>query len=123
LQKDRVEKFLQKKTNKNPKKRKKTRVFLSRFWAFLDEGSSKTLSKNIGKKLTLVLFWPLTHSPTHHGGHRHFFWRPLPRKNKKNSRLVGGWVWDLAHVRGRSVDFFGRPLVAMRDAAGGRSTK
>jgi hypothetical protein len=39
--------------------------FKPRFWAFLDEGSSKTRQKNIPKtNLTLVLFRTLTHPPT-----------------------------------------------------------
>jgi hypothetical protein len=50
---------------------------LSRFWAFLDEGSSKTRQKNIGKKnLTLVLFRTLSHPPTT-GVPGFFFCRPL----------------------------------------------
>jgi hypothetical protein len=58
--KDRVEKVLQKVQN---------RLFLdfvlSRFWAFVGEGSSKTRLKKYHKKnLTLVLFWPLTNPPT-----------------------------------------------------------
>jgi hypothetical protein len=39
---------------------------LSRFWAFLGEGSSKTRLKNLPKKIwpTLVLFWPPRNQPT-----------------------------------------------------------
>jgi hypothetical protein len=41
------------------------RFFLSRFWAFLGEGSLKNPKQNIEKiNMTLVLFWPLTHPPT-----------------------------------------------------------
>jgi hypothetical protein len=47
---------------------------LSRFWAFLDEGSSKTPTTKIKIPfLILIIFFPLTHPPR---GHR-FFWRPL----------------------------------------------
>jgi hypothetical protein len=62
-QKNRVEKFLQNKSTDNPKPI--FCRFLSRFWAFLGEGSSKALSKKYPQKnLTLILFWPLTHPPT-----------------------------------------------------------
>jgi hypothetical protein len=50
---------------------------LSRFWAFLDEGSSKTRLKKYQKiNLTLVLFRTLTHPPTT-GVPDFFFCRPL----------------------------------------------
>jgi hypothetical protein len=81
--------------------------FLSRFWAFLDEGSSKTrLKKKIEKiNLTLVLFCTLTHPPTT-GVPDFFFCRPLAKK----SRMVGGWVWDLANARvGPSICFWPAP--------------
>jgi hypothetical protein len=40
-------------------------LFLSRFGAFLGEGSSKTRLKNVEiTNPTLVLFWPLTYPPT-----------------------------------------------------------
>jgi hypothetical protein len=32
----------------------------------------------------------------------------LKKSQGKKIRLVGGWVWDLAHVRGRPSIFFGR---------------
>jgi hypothetical protein len=62
--KNRVEKFLQKNRQKI-QNRFLSPFVLSRFWAFLAEGSSKTPLKNIPKiNLTQVLFWPLTHPPT-----------------------------------------------------------
>jgi hypothetical protein len=61
-------KVLSKSFNKKFDQKSKTDFFsflvLSRFRAFLGEGSSKTRYKNIKKNLTLVLFWPLTHPPT-----------------------------------------------------------
>jgi hypothetical protein len=64
--KNRAEIFLQ-----NNDKKIRNRFFLisvSRFWAFLGEGSSKTRFKKYREKmdlaLALVLFWPLTHPPT-----------------------------------------------------------
>jgi hypothetical protein len=53
---------------------------------------------------------------------KHFcgvFELPLPRDAKKRTKKkvkgkkvgpVGGWVWDLANVRGGPSIFFGRPL-------------
>jgi hypothetical protein len=73
LQTNPVEKFY-KKIDKKPKPMF-SRFRLSRFWAFLDKGSVKKhhfKKKYREKNLTLVLFWPLTHPPTHHGGHRLF---------------------------------------------------
>jgi hypothetical protein len=53
-----------------------SRLFLSRFGAFLGEGSSKTKFKKTEIiNLTLVLFWPLTHPPT--TGVPGFFCGPL----------------------------------------------
>jgi hypothetical protein len=43
------------------------RFFLSRFWAFLGEGSTKkphNFFSDPGPFLALVPFWPLTHPPT-----------------------------------------------------------
>jgi hypothetical protein len=62
---------------KNDKKSKTVFFFLgfvlSRFWAFLGEEFKNTTKKISGKKLALVLFWPLalTYLPFN------FFWRPL----------------------------------------------
>jgi hypothetical protein len=50
LQKNRVEKFLQKKSTKKSKTDFILGFVLSRFWAFLGEGSAKTQYKNIPKK-------------------------------------------------------------------------
>jgi hypothetical protein len=53
--------------NKNRQKPKTDclSALLSRFWAFLGEGSSKTPQKNVKKRyLTLVIFLPLTHPLT-----------------------------------------------------------
>jgi hypothetical protein len=49
LQKNRAEKFLQKKSTKNPKPIFSRFCFL-RFWAFLGEGSSKTQQKSFWGK-------------------------------------------------------------------------
>jgi hypothetical protein len=59
-----VEKFYKKIDQKS--KTSFSRFCLSRFWALLGEGSSKTRFKKISKKinLTLVLFWPLTRPRT-----------------------------------------------------------
>jgi hypothetical protein len=64
LQKNRVEKFLQK-IRPKIQNRLFLEFLLSRFWAFLDEGSSKTRPKKISKKnMTLVPVRTLTHPPT-----------------------------------------------------------
>jgi hypothetical protein len=52
------------------------RFCLSRFWAFLGEGSPKNHKQISQKNLTLVLFWPFdppTHPPR---GSPTFFWLP-----------------------------------------------
>jgi hypothetical protein len=76
LQKNRFEKFLQKKRRKI-QNQCFLHFLLSRFLAFIGEGSSKTLLKQISRKtpLTLVLFWSLTYRPTH-GRPRFFFAGP-----------------------------------------------
>jgi hypothetical protein len=59
-------------------------IFLSRFWAFLEEGSSKTRFKKYRKNKSDPSPFLASDPPTHHGGHRNFFyWRPL---------AMGGWV-------------------------------
>jgi hypothetical protein len=76
LQKNRVEKFLQKIRPKIQNQFSPGFV-LSRCWAFLGEGSSTARLKNIKKiNLTPSFFRTLTHPPTHHGGHRFFL--PAP---------------------------------------------
>jgi hypothetical protein len=40
------------------------------------------------------------------------------RKSRKKTRLVGGWVWNLATVRG--VVFFGRPLGGINSGGAGK---
>jgi hypothetical protein len=52
---------------------------LSRFWAFLDEGSSKPRLKKYLKNKSGPGPFPYFDPPTHHGGHRFpiFFW-PAP---------------------------------------------
>jgi hypothetical protein len=56
---------------------------LPRFWAFLGEESSKTpFVKKSGKKLTLALFWPLTHPPTTGVTDYLFFGGPLSEAKK-----------------------------------------
>jgi hypothetical protein len=51
--------------------------FLSRFWAFLDEGSSKTRLKKYRKNKYHPSPFSYSDPPTHHGGPRFLFWRPL----------------------------------------------
>jgi hypothetical protein len=63
--------------------------FLSRWWAFLGEGSSKTRLKKYRKiNLTLVLFWPLTHPPTTGVTDFFFIGGPLARL----CRTSGGYL-------------------------------
>jgi hypothetical protein len=76
--KNRVEKFLQKKSTKNPKP-----IFFDLFYHVLGRFSVRGVKKHhkrISKKitLTLVLFWPLTHPPTTQGSPV-FFGRPLDK--------------------------------------------
>jgi hypothetical protein len=66
--KNRVEKFLQKIDQKS--KTDFSRLFLSRFWAFLGEGSSKTRKKNIEKNKSDPVPFSYSDPPTHHGGYR-----------------------------------------------------
>jgi hypothetical protein len=73
--KNRVEKFLQKIRPKT-QNRLFLDFFLSRFWAFLDEGSSKTRFKK-KKNLALVLFGTLTRPPTTGVTDLFIFCRPL----------------------------------------------
>jgi hypothetical protein len=112
LQKNRAEKFL-------PKNRPKiqNRFFLgfvlSRYWAFLGEGTSKTpRTKYRRTNLTLVLFWPLTYPPTTgHGGHR-FFGRPLgPGAWGSGSGLGLGRAWGLQIGHCPSFFFFFPPAI------------
>jgi hypothetical protein len=53
------------------------------------------------KRLGLGRFRKFSNSPT-----RETF-KNVQKKvsQEKNCRMVGGWVWDLANVRGGSVDF------------------
>jgi hypothetical protein len=74
LQKRRVKKILQK-IDKKPQTIFSS-IYLSSFWAFLGERSSKTPPKSIPKNLTPVLSWPLTT----HGGPRKSFTGPLQPK-------------------------------------------
>jgi hypothetical protein len=70
--KNRVEKLLKKNSTKNPKPTF-SRFVLSRFWAFLDEGSSKTrLKKKYRKNKSDPCPFSYSDPPTHHGGHRSF---------------------------------------------------
>jgi hypothetical protein len=76
LQKNRIEKFLQKSTKKS-----KTVFFsisfLSRFWAFLGEGSLKT-RKNLEKNQTSPGTFLASEEPTNHVKARRFvYWRRL----------------------------------------------
>jgi hypothetical protein len=67
LQKKSCRKVFNTKFDQKPKIQNRlfSNFFLSRSWAFLDEGSKKTRQKNIEKiNLTLVLFRTLTHPPT-----------------------------------------------------------
>jgi hypothetical protein len=48
-------------------------LFLSRFWAFLDEGSSKTRQKKYQKNQSHPSPFSYSDPPTHHGGPRLFF--------------------------------------------------
>jgi hypothetical protein len=51
---------------------------LSRFWAFLGEGSSKTRLEKYRKNKSDPSPFLASDPPTHHGGHQFFFnWRPL----------------------------------------------
>jgi hypothetical protein len=63
--------FLQKHRQKNPKPTF-SRFLLSRFWAFLGGGSSKTRLKNLGKNLTNPGTFLAPEQPTNHVGVRHF---------------------------------------------------
>jgi hypothetical protein len=76
LQKNRRKVFT-KNLTKNPKPTF-SRNFLSRFWAFLDKGSSKTRLKKYRKNKSDPSPFSYFDPPTHHGGHRFLFvWRPL----------------------------------------------
>jgi hypothetical protein len=49
--------------------------------------------------------------------------RTKKKSQEKKSRMVGGWVWDLANVRGGSVDFIfagPSPVAAAAEQTGGR---
>jgi hypothetical protein len=52
--------------------------FLSCFWAFLDEGSSKTRQTKYRKNKSDPSPFSYSDPPTHHGGHRFVFAGPLP---------------------------------------------
>jgi hypothetical protein len=74
LQKKSCRKVFTKNSTKNPKPTF-SRIVLSRFRAFLDEGRSKTRQKNIEEiNLALVLFRALNHPPT--TGVTDFFFAP-----------------------------------------------
>jgi hypothetical protein len=83
VEKNRVEKVLQK-NRLEILNRFVSDFVLSRFWALLGEGSSKTrLKKNIGKKSDPI-FFSYSDLPTHHGVTD--FFCPAPwgvRKKKK----------------------------------------
>jgi hypothetical protein len=77
--KNRVEKFLQK-IRPKIQNRLFLEFVLSRFWAFLDEGSSKTRLKKYRKNKSDPSPFSYCDPPTHHGGHRFFFFGgPLAR--------------------------------------------
>jgi hypothetical protein len=73
------------KIDKKPKTDFFSNLFLSRFWAFLGERSSKTPHKKIKKNPPLVLFWPLTHPPTT-GVTDFFLGGPLQRAKGRKGR-------------------------------------
>jgi hypothetical protein len=69
-----VSKSLYKKFNQKSKTDFLSILFLSRFWAFLGEGSKKTPFKKYREnKSDPGPFWPLTHPPT--TGVTDLFWR------------------------------------------------
>jgi hypothetical protein len=93
LQKNRVEKFLQKKSTKSPKPTFSRILFYHVFGRFSVRGVQKH-DKKISKKinLTLVLFWPLTHPPTTGVTDFFFNWRPLVYlSTRAPSRLIQSW--------------------------------
>jgi hypothetical protein len=69
LQKVHVEKLLQK-INRKSKTNCFSNFALSRFWAFLGEGSSKTPSQFFSKTKSDPGHFLASDLPTHHGGHR-----------------------------------------------------
>jgi hypothetical protein len=74
LQKNRVQRFLQKNRQKNRQKNP-TILFYRVFGRFSVRGFQKHHRKNQKKiHLTPVLFWPLTYLPTHGGPVPDFFW-------------------------------------------------
>jgi hypothetical protein len=75
LQNKSCRKVFTKKSTKNPKPIC-SRFCLSRFWAFVGGGSSKTQKKYREKKTDPGRFLA-SDPPTHHGGHRFVFSRPL----------------------------------------------
>jgi hypothetical protein len=77
LQKNRVEKFLQ---NIRPKIQNRffSQFFLSRFWAFLGDGSSKTRLKKYRKNKSDPIPFSYSDPPTHHGGPRLLIFLPAP---------------------------------------------
>jgi hypothetical protein len=62
-----------KKFEQKPKTDFFSKTFLSRFWAFLDEGSSKTRQKINRKNKSHPSPFSYSDPPTHHGGPRFFF--------------------------------------------------
>jgi hypothetical protein len=95
--KKRVEKFLQKIRPKIQNRRFLDFFFIT-FLGVSRQGEFKNTTKNIGKKKSDPSPFSYSDPPTHHGGHRFFFyWRPLdmahmerlawsqggPRKKKK----------------------------------------
>jgi hypothetical protein len=76
--KNHVEKFLQK-IRPKIQNRLILEKKLSRFWAFLDEGSSKTRLKKYRKNKSDPSPFSYFDPPTHHGGHRFFFGLPLAK--------------------------------------------
>jgi hypothetical protein len=101
LQNKSCRKVFTKNSTKNPKPTF-SRFFLSRFWAFLDEGRPKTRLKKCRKNKSDPSPFSYSDPPTHHGGPRLFFlpapWeRPAaggrdrwPRPRTKELRAKGG---------------------------------
>jgi hypothetical protein len=68
-----VSKTIYKKFDQKSKTDFFSNFFLSRFWAFLDEGSSKTQLKKYRQNKSGPTPLSYSYPPTHHGGPRLFF--------------------------------------------------
>ena len=94
-------KHFTKKSTKNPKPFFLDFV-LSRFWALLGEGSSKTPLKSIEKNKSDPAPFLASDPPTHHGGHDLFLAAPCPPGPGPSSwGPVGGWVSPRGFFGGR----------------------